>query len=395
MSVQKEIRLFFSWQSDRVESKKIIQTELQKVTKRLVADGIVLFVDQDTRDRIGTEKIEVSVLQKIRDCDIFIADLTPVAKVNVGKDDNFKRNKLMPNSNVMYEYGFAVGVKGMNRMIAVANMQDGELIEQLPFDINHDTIITFSIGREKPLSLYSLIKRLSDEVIAERSQKKKQYECQVFFSVDGQGYERLTIHPKYKKIQYVRENNSNIDTQSSLPATMMSTMDVLSTYIKHINKTGKWVPPSKLVNVTTYSQIIDHSACPMRFTVANIGGYELDNLFLFVKIETPNVTFVNDNKEDKVFGIKFEKTDYAIIDGNRMQCSMGLINPDMMISTNQIYLTIPHGIEQVNISWHIQSTRYSQDGMMVVDVKPEYEYEMVEDNVKAGTEEIIPYKEKK
>lgn len=33
--------------------------------------------------------------------------------------------------------------------------------------------------------------------------------------------------------------------------------------------------------------------------------------------------------------------------------------------------------------------------MMIVDVNPEYEYEMVEDNAKAGTEEIIPYKEMK
>ena len=62
------------------------------------------------------------MLQKICDCDIFVADLTPVAEVNVGKEDSFKRNKLMPNSNVMYEYGFAVGVKGMNRMIALANL---------------------------------------------------------------------------------------------------------------------------------------------------------------------------------------------------------------------------------------------------------------------------------
>lgn len=394
MREQREIRLFFSWQSDRMESKKIIQTELQKVTKRLVSDYIVLSVDQDTRDRIGTEKIETSVLQKIRDCDIFVADLTPVAKVNVGKDDNFTRNKLMPNSNVMYEYGFAVGVKGMNRMIAVANMQEGELIEQLPFDINHDTIISFNVEKGKQLSLYSLIKRLSNEVIAERGQKKKQYECKVFFSLKGQGYERIIIQPKYKRIQYVRENNSNIETQSQ-PAALMSTMDVLSTYINHINKTGKWVPPSKLVNVTTYSQIIDHSACPMRFTVANIGGYELDNLFLFVKIETPSVTFINDNKEDKFLGLKFQKTDYAILDGNRMQCSMGLINPDMMRTTDIIYMMVPYGVEQVSISWQVQSTRYKQDGKMTVDVKPEYEYEMVEDNAKAGTEEIIPYKEMK
>lgn len=66
-----------------------------------------------------------------------------------------------------------------------------------------------------------------------------------------------------------------------------------------------------------------------------------------------------------------------------------------MITTNLIYLTIPRGIEQVNLSWHVQSTRHSQDGMMIVEVKPEYEYEVVEDNSKAGMEEIVPYKEKK
>ena len=74
---------------------------------------------------------------------------------------------------------------------------------------------------------------------------------------------------------------------------------------------------------------------------------------------------------------------------------MGLINPDMMITTSLIYLMIPHGIEQVNLSWHVQSTKHSQDGMMIVDVHPEYEYEMIEDDAKAGTEEIIPYKEYK
>ena len=392
MSEQKEIRLFFSWQSDRTESKKIIQTELQKVTRRLVADGIVLYVDQDARDRIGIEKIETSVLQKICDCDIFIADLTPVAEVNVGKEDSSMRNKLMPNSNVMYEYGFAVGVKGMNRMIAVANLREGELIEQLPFDINHDTIISFDVENGRKLSLYSLIKRLSDEVIAERTQKKKQYECKVFFSLNGQGYERIIVQPKYKKIQYIRKNNPARITQSQ---PLMSTMEMWTTYADHISKTGSLVPPRELVNVKPYSQIIDHSACPMRFTVANIGEYELENLYLFINIETPNVTFAKDNKEDKVTGVNFKETDYVIIKESRMQCEMGLINPGMMITTNLIYLTIPHGLEQINLSWHVQSTRYQQDGIMIVDVKPEYEYEVVEDNAKAGTEEIVPYKEMK
>ena len=33
--------------------------------------------------------------------------------------------------------------------------------------------------------------------------------------------------------------------------------------------------------------------------------------------------------------------------------------------------------------------------MMIVGVKPEYEYDVVEDNAKAGTEEMVPYKEMK
>ncbi len=394
MIEQKKIRIFFSWQSDKGESKKTIQTELKNVKKRLVADGIVLIVDQDTRDRIGTEKIEVSVLQKIYDCDIFIADLTPVAKVNVEESDGSNRYKLMPNSNVMYEYGYAVGVKGMKRMIAVANMQEGELLEQLPFDINHDTIISFALDGEKHMSLYSLIKRLSNEVAAEREQKKKQYECKAFFMQDEKGYERITIHPKYKKIQYVRKDNPEHISQTP-PSALMSTMELLSSYVDHISKTGNIVPSDNLVSIKSYSQIIDHSACPMRFTVANIGEYELDNLYLFIKIETPNVSFTKDNRENKGIGINFLKTDYIIINENRMQCKMGLINPDMMVTTDLIYMTIPHGVEQVSLSWQIKSTRHQQGGMMIIDVKPEYEYEVAENNVKAGTEEIIAYKEYK
>lgn len=394
MSEQKEIRLFFSWQSDKAESKKIIQTELKKVSKRLVADDVVLIVDQDTRDRIGIEKIETTVLQKISDCDIFIADLTPVAKINAGNDESFKRYKLIPNSNVMYEYGFAVGIKGMSRMIAVANLKEGEFVEQLPFDINHDTILTFDVEEGKQLSLYSLIKRLSNEVVAEKNQKKKQYECQVFFTQNKQSYQRLIIHPRYKKIQYVRKNNPKQITQSQ-PSPLMSAMELLTSYANHISKTGNLTPPSRLVNIKPYSQIVDHSACPMRFTVANIGELELDNLYLFVNIETPNVTFTKENVENRGIGVDFKKTDYVIIDEKRMQCEIGLVNPNMMITTNLIYLKVPHGIEQVNLSWHVQSTRHEQDGNLIVDVQPEYEYEVVEDNMKAGPEEIVPYREYK
>lgn len=79
-------------------------------------------------------------------------------------------------------------------------------------------------------------------------------------------------------------------------------MEMWTTYADHISRTGSLVPPRKLVNVKPNSQIIDHSACPIRFTVANIGEYELENLYLFINIETPNVMFA---KDDKVTGVNF------------------------------------------------------------------------------------------
>ena len=74
-------RVFFSWQSERIEVKKAIHRELDVVAKKLYKEGVNLIVDHDTRDRVGTQDINAEVLQKILHCDIFIADVTPVSKI--------------------------------------------------------------------------------------------------------------------------------------------------------------------------------------------------------------------------------------------------------------------------------------------------------------------------
>ncbi len=81
-------RIFFSWQSDRTDVKKAIQRELDTVAKKLKKEDINLIIDHDTRDRVGTQNIDVEVLQKILNCDIFIADITPVCKI-LSKNDAF------------------------------------------------------------------------------------------------------------------------------------------------------------------------------------------------------------------------------------------------------------------------------------------------------------------
>ena len=56
-----EYRLFFSWQNDRKDTKAIINSALKKAKNKLKANGIDLFIDQDTRERVGKRNIDTDV----------------------------------------------------------------------------------------------------------------------------------------------------------------------------------------------------------------------------------------------------------------------------------------------------------------------------------------------
>lgn len=169
--------LFFSWQNDRKDTKAIIFAALNKAKEKFADEGIELVLDQDTRDRTGKRNIDAEVLRKIRDCDIFLADLTPAITYFPPKEKH-DLPKHMPNSNVMYKYGYALHAKGENRMIVLAslNKEEDEHIEYMPFDINHDTITLFT--DEKSLGgLYGWIKRIMKDVDEERAKKVPKYDC--------------------------------------------------------------------------------------------------------------------------------------------------------------------------------------------------------------------------
>ena len=70
----KKYTLFYSWQTDRGDTKRIINNTLKKVHDSLEEEGIDLYIDQDTRDRIGTVNINEKVISKIEARDIFVAD---------------------------------------------------------------------------------------------------------------------------------------------------------------------------------------------------------------------------------------------------------------------------------------------------------------------------------
>jgi hypothetical protein len=126
-----KFRIFYSWQSDRPSRlcRQFIDIALRGAAEELGRTlGLPIEIDSDTQNEPGTPPITDTILRKIRECDAFIADVTFVATTEGGK--------LVPNPNVMGEYGYALSQKGTRRILLAMNTAFGPP-EQLPFDLSH------------------------------------------------------------------------------------------------------------------------------------------------------------------------------------------------------------------------------------------------------------------
>jgi len=85
-------------------------------------------IDADTEGVLGHVPVTETILKKISVCDAFVPDLTFVAETPDGK--------LIPNPNVMLEYGYALSSRTFSIMIPVMNTAYGPP-EKLPFDMGH------------------------------------------------------------------------------------------------------------------------------------------------------------------------------------------------------------------------------------------------------------------
>lgn len=129
----RKIAAFYAWQSDILTkiNKDFIRRALDAAADRINSDsslGVELRIDSDTQDVPGTPPVTATILEKIARCDIFIPDVTFVAETGGGK--------LVPNPNVMVEYGYALRAKTESAMMPIMNTAFGPP-EKLPFDMGH------------------------------------------------------------------------------------------------------------------------------------------------------------------------------------------------------------------------------------------------------------------
>jgi hypothetical protein len=129
----RKIKVFYAWQSDTVQrfNRHLIRMALDAAAKRISADAalqVEVEIDCDTEGVPGQPPVTETILKKISGCDVFIPDVTFVARTNAGKH--------IPNPNVMVEYGYAIKARTYAALMPIMNVAYGQPAE-LPFDMGH------------------------------------------------------------------------------------------------------------------------------------------------------------------------------------------------------------------------------------------------------------------
>jgi hypothetical protein len=152
--------VFYAWQMDRDKrtNRWFIHKAIDDAIRSVLADlkledapaieaselgdtdpeldaGASIEIDHDTKGEFGTPEIAKTILRKIENCGVFVADVSLVCEYKT--DDG--RTKRTPNPNVMIELGAAIESVGWDRIVLVMNRAIGSA-EDLPFDLKYRSI---------------------------------------------------------------------------------------------------------------------------------------------------------------------------------------------------------------------------------------------------------------
>lgn len=139
--------IFYSWQSDNKAVKNFIQRSLESLNG--IDYGLDIAIDHDTYGLPGSPKIEDAIIKKIKNCDLFVADVTII-----NQDYNGRK---VCNPNVLVELGVAISSLGWDRIVLL-NCSDFGTVNDLPFDFNHHRTLSFSLADNKRESSRKQIK---------------------------------------------------------------------------------------------------------------------------------------------------------------------------------------------------------------------------------------------
>lgn len=187
-----EATVFYAWQSHTPAkaNRHLIREAAEAACERISSDESnewQIAIDSDTRGVAGMCDIPNTILEKIRECDIFLADLTFVGESTSRSNGPQK----MPNSNVVFELGYAAKCHGFSALVGIVNEAYGKSEEQV-FDIKRRACIAYDVAQDAPRKelakkrdalsrqLEEVIRLTLNEVIAKRRKEVTQLEQRDF-----------------------------------------------------------------------------------------------------------------------------------------------------------------------------------------------------------------------
>jgi hypothetical protein len=161
----KDVRVFYSWQSDSPKKTNLnaIREAIRIAAKEIAAvrSDLRIQPDEATRGTSGSPNIALKILEKIEAADVFIADVTTITPREAQRP--------CPNPNVSYELGYAISHLGWDRVILLFNTAFGDFPKDLPFDLVQQRAspyrLTSSDSASVRRNLVGLLKTAIDAVI--------------------------------------------------------------------------------------------------------------------------------------------------------------------------------------------------------------------------------------
>lgn len=370
MTDNKSFTVFFSWQSDVPENSDFLRSFIKTSIKNLeTPHNVNVLYDEASRSVVGSQKVEEVILEKIRACDVFIADITPITRIET-KEGEKKRIKLLPNPNVAFELGYAMHCLPMEQVLIV--LPTGISHGQLPFDFNHNRLIEFDeqtnpMDEEIEKSLAFCMKTrtsLIDVIVANPEDK--------------------ILRPQYKQTKFVAERLKHYDIGSPFAS------------IKQIQETMSQVAsPFRQVNIAKAQVIrkeINHSYSPIHLVIQNNNDVAIDNIDFMVICNQNGVSIVDNNVKDQyrmVHSLRINSL-YVVEDTNTAIQHVNTMNPQTIFMLDPFYLKVPYNCESISLEWHVSSRQGSFCGKIEMQVEVK-DVDIVYDDAKIGKDYFSDY----
>lgn len=150
-----ELKVFFSWEEETKDQGfknkefliSCINSALKKLPQQKVFKNVTFDFQEGLSNVSGTPRVAEIMMQRARECDIFIGDMTIVQKLGELTKDEIAQKKtfmrLSPNANVLMEYAIALNKTEdfWHHVILVMNTVNGDVkdnAELFPFDIREE-----------------------------------------------------------------------------------------------------------------------------------------------------------------------------------------------------------------------------------------------------------------